>query len=177
MKTLVVYESMYGNTRRIAERIGEGIATHGEVKVVPVAEATPALVEWAEAIVAGGPTHIHGMSRQRTRAGAASSLDKPGSTLVLEPGFDGPGVREWLLSLPVGNGKPAATFDTRLKGPALFTGRASFGIAHELRRRGYELLTEPESFLVDGRNELLDGELARAWEWGVELVGGVVAVR
>jgi hypothetical protein len=167
MKTLVVYESMYGNTRKVAERIGEGLATRGEVRVLPVAQTTHELIDWADAIVVGGPTHIHGMSRPRTRVGAADGLDKPGSTLVLEPGFDGPGVREWLLSLPLGNGKAAASFDTRLKGPALFTGHASFGIAHELRRRGYELLTEPESFLVDGHNELLEGELARAWEWGM----------
>jgi hypothetical protein len=176
MKTLVVYESMYGNTRQIAERIGEGIATRSEVKVVPVAHATRELIDWADSLVVGGPTHAHGVSRPRTRAGAADGLNKPDSKLVLEPGYDGAGVREWLAALPNGHGRGGAAFDTRIKGPALFTGRASFGIAHELRRHGFELLTEPESFLVTTQTELVEGELARAWEWGVELVGGVVAV-
>jgi menaquinone-dependent protoporphyrinogen IX oxidase len=35
MRALVVYESMYGNTHRIAEAIGEGLAEVYRVDVVP----------------------------------------------------------------------------------------------------------------------------------------------
>nr|WP_144298544.1 flavodoxin domain-containing protein [Streptomyces sp. TLI_235] len=43
MQALIVYESMYGNTRRIAEAIAEGVhaaAPDSQVSCLPVAEAT-----------------------------------------------------------------------------------------------------------------------------------------
>ena len=36
MRALIVYESMYGNTHEIADKIAEGLRPHGEVHVVPV---------------------------------------------------------------------------------------------------------------------------------------------
>ena len=41
MRAFVMYESMYGNTRAIAEAIGAGISCAGEVTVIPVAAAGP----------------------------------------------------------------------------------------------------------------------------------------
>ena len=63
MHTLVVYESMFGNTHKIADGIAAGLRPTGEVRVVPVHEATDELVAWADLVVVGGPTHIHGMTR------------------------------------------------------------------------------------------------------------------
>jgi hypothetical protein len=45
------------------------------------------------------------------------------------------------------HGITAAAFDTRLTGVPAFTGRASHGIAQQLRRHDF-LLAAPESFLV-----------------------------
>ena len=42
MRALVVYESMYGNTRVVANRIADGLRATHEVTVVPVGEVTPA---------------------------------------------------------------------------------------------------------------------------------------
>jgi hypothetical protein len=176
MRTLIVYESMYGNTRHVAEAIAAGIRPLAETKVVPVGRATPEMVEWAEVMVVGGPTHAHGMSRSSTRYAADEAAAKPDSRLTLEEGFAGPGVRDWLDELPAGNGRRAAAFDTRLKGPAVFTGRAASGIARGLERHGFVLASEPESFLVTRQTVLVDGELERARAWGTQLVGGVVAV-
>jgi len=67
MEILVVYESSYGNTHLIADAIGEGVGTAHTVHVVPVAKATRELVDRADLVVVGGPTHIHGMSRAATR--------------------------------------------------------------------------------------------------------------
>lgn len=39
MKAVIVYESMYGNTRTIAYAIGEGLRPTAEVTVVSVAQA------------------------------------------------------------------------------------------------------------------------------------------
>ena len=38
MRALVVYESMYGNTREIASNIADGLRAYYEVTLVPVAE-------------------------------------------------------------------------------------------------------------------------------------------
>ena len=63
----------------------------------------------------------------------------------------------------------AAAFDTRLGGMPALTGRASRGFARLLSRAGGVVLVPPESFLVDGENQLLDGETARASAWGASI--------
>jgi hypothetical protein len=176
MRALVVYESMYGNTRAIAQAIADGLKPRAEVQLVPVGQATPQLLAWAELVVVGAPTHAHGMSSASTRRGAGDAIVKPGNTLRLEPEAEAIGVREWLAAMPRANGKSAVAFDTRIKAPSIITGRASSGIAKALQAHGFTLTAEPESFLVTTQNVLVDGELERAREWAADLVGGLVAV-
>jgi len=168
MKTVIVYESMYGNTRAIADAIGRGLGPENETLVVPVAQARPELLAGADLVVVGGPTHIHGMSRASTRKGAAQAARKPGSRLTMDPGAEGPGLRDWFAALGQ-TGTAAAAFDTRLEGLGTFTGRASKGIARLLRRHGFTMAAKPESFLVTKDNHLRTGEQDRAWKWGHEL--------
>jgi hypothetical protein len=168
MKAVVIYESMYGNTHRIANAIAAGFRRHGEAVVVPVGEADAALVESADLVVVGGPTHAHGMSRANTRKGAAADADKPDSDLVLDSYAHGLGLREWFGS--VGHAfTNAAAFDTRFDLPAAVTGRASKGIEHNLRHHGANLICEPASFFVKKGNHLEPNEEARANEWGEQL--------
>ena len=168
MRTVIVYESMYGNTRVIADAIGRGLGPENETVVVPVAQARPELLAGADLVVVGGPTHIHGMSRASTRKGAAQAARKPGSGLTMDPGAEGPGLRDWFAALGQA-GTAAAAFDTRLEGLGTFTGRASKGIARLLRRHGFTMAAQPESFLVTKDNHLRAGEQDRAWKWGHEL--------
>jgi hypothetical protein len=100
---------------------------------------------------------------------AAQSARMPGSELKMDPDADGPGLRVWLSQLS-GASVLAASFDTRLGGMPALTGRASHGIARLLAKAGCVLLVPPESFLVDGENLLVEGELTRARSWGA-LVG------
>ena len=169
MRALVVYESMYGNTHVIAGNIADGLRSTHEVTLVPVAEATRGLVTDADLVVVGGPTHMHGMSHDATRRSAAKAAAREDSGLELDPDADRPGIRDWLENVTGGHGITAAAFDTRLNGVPAFTGRASHGIARLLRRHGFRLLTAPESFLIGQRNTLLDGEAARARQWGAAL--------
>jgi hypothetical protein len=166
MRAVVVYESMYGNTRRVAEAIARGLAGRAEVAVVPVAEAGGGAVAGADLVVVGGPTHAHGMSRSTTRAAA---VDQAKGDAVVEPAADGPGLREWFDAMGRARALSAA-FDTRAGvAPALLTGRASTGIAKRLRQHGFGQLVAPESFLVDKENHLQAGEEERAEAWGVGL--------
>ena len=164
MKAVVVYESMYGNTREIASRIGEGLRrAYDEVDVVGVRDATASALSGCELLVVGGPTHVHGMTSKRTREAAREATTKS-PHLVFEPQSTTGGLREWFEGLE-GHGASAA-FDTRIDAAAALTGRASRGIARRLRRRGRELVAPPESFLVDRQNQLVVGESARAVAWG-----------
>jgi hypothetical protein len=170
MRAVVIYESMYGNTHLVAEAIGTGLAGEFDVAVVPVAEAGRAVVADADLLVVGGPTHAHGMARPSTRKAAAKAADEPDAGLRLEPDALKDGLREWLDSL--GKSKVharAAAFDTRIDGPAVFTGRASKAVGKALRHHGYDLVAEPESFLVTKQNHLLPHERERAASWGARL--------
>ena len=139
MRALVVYESMYGNTHAVAVDIAAGLGATHEVTVVPVTRASRELVAAAGLIVAGSPTHMHGMPTVASRRSAAETARKQGSGLILDPDADGPGMRAWLAGLDAEN-VLAASFDTRLSGIPALTGRASRGIARLLRGRGCRLV-------------------------------------
>jgi flavodoxin len=169
MRTLVVYESMFGNTHAIADSIADGLRPAGEVRVIPVTEAGSEHIAWAELVIAGGPTHVHGMTRDLTRDMARGMAAKADAKVTLDPAAAGSGIREWLDDLDSGRGRLAAAFDTRAQGAPFLTGRASIGISHGLRARGFKLVAEPESFLIDGEGHLVAGERDRARMWAAKL--------
>jgi hypothetical protein len=163
MRALVVFESMFGNTERIARTIGEGLAGEMEVDVVEVGTAAPVVPPDVELLVVGGPTQGFSMSRKGTRQGALKETTDP---LVSQ----GIGIREWLEGLSKGRPLAAAAFDTRFKRSRRLTGSAARGAAKRLHKLGFDLVAEPESFFVDKTTgPLLDGELDRAREWGARL--------
>ncbi|MBB1024893.1 MULTISPECIES: flavodoxin domain-containing protein [unclassified Dietzia] len=165
MRTLIVFESMYGCTHDIADAIARGVGQVGDVTTVPVSHAGDEDTSAYDLVIVGGPTHVHGMSRESTRQGAVEAADRPDSTLTVEPDAAGPGIRDWLGGLPRSEGA-AAAFDTRVDKPAILTGRASKGISKKLASLGFSLVAEPESFLVTSETELIQGEDARAEQWG-----------
>ncbi len=171
MKAVVVYESVYGNTRAIAEAIAEGL---GGAQVTPVSRAG---APEADLLVVGGPTHMHGMASIRSRTAAADAAHEDGTPVEPDAAAE-PGLRSWLRDLVAPAGARAASFDTRLDKSSWLTGVASRGIARRLRHRGYEIVGS-ESFLVqDSEGPLEEGELDRARTWGAELARslGVTAV-
>jgi hypothetical protein len=176
MHIVVIYESMFGNTRKVAEAIAGGFRPAHSVLCEPVGSADTKAVSTADLLVIGAPTHAWSLSRPSTRQNAAAQAAQPNSTIQLEPDAKGIGIREWLQkahTLP----KRAAVFDTRRNINALLSGRASRTINHLLRQSGVALVSQPESFLVDADNELLPGELERATTWARELGGRIEPVQ
>ena len=172
MRVLVVFESMYGNTRVVASNIADGLRAAHDVIMVHVAEATGELLAWADLVIVGAPTHMHRLSTASSRRMAAQGAADQASGLTLEPDAVGPGLRDWFDGIPAGH-VLAAAFDTRINARSVFTGRASRGIRKLLKQHGYHVIAAPESFLVTSRNALLSGETARARRWGAAL--GVIA--
>jgi len=175
MNALVVYESMFGNTRAIARAIGEGIAGSGsgiEAMARNVADTDPDALE-VDLLVVGGPTHMRRMTSPRTREMRARSGAKaPGSWATDKEHWESAvlvGVREWLARLPrAPEGGQAAAFDTRLAyvpvvgaGPQIVLG---------LRSRGYRVDERPRCFFVESpQGPLRPGEHERAVAWGAAL--------
>lgn len=170
MKALVIYESVSGNTRQIAEAVAEGL---GEAEVMPVQEASVPAPD-VGLIVVGGPTHMHGMSSARSRQMAVEASHEDGGEHHVEPLAAGePGLRTWIRDLPARDGTRAAAFDTRADKSAWLTGAASRGIAKRLHRCGCEIVGT-ESFVVeDNEGPLAPGELERARAWGARLAGAL----
>ena len=63
----------------------------------------------------------------------------------------------------------SALFDTRLS--SALAGGAGYGIAHTLHRHCYDLVKNPEGFILEeAHGPLHTGEIERAKEWGAQLV-------
>ena len=172
MKTVVIYESMYGNTHRVADAIAAGVmeaagTKAAEAVVVAAGGVTADVLDGADLVVVGAPTHVHSLPSATTRKGAVADAPKKG--LELEADAAGAGVRDWLSGVDAFACRRAAAFDTRVDASALLTGRASKAIASRLRAHGFTLVAEPESFLVDRSTHLVEGELERARRWGEHL--------
>ncbi len=158
---LVVYESMFGNTKTIAEAVADGLSAYAAVELVEVGAAPATLPVGVDALVVGGPTHAFGMSRASTREDAARQAQ---GTVV----SSGIGIREWLESLAPGD-VTAAAFDTRIKWPRV-PGSAAHGAERHLRHRGFRILAKAETFWVQGSpGPLYGGEADRARRWGEKL--------
>lgn len=170
MRAVVVFESIFGNTQQIAKAIAVGLRERFEVTVVEVGEA-PRDLSGIGLVVVGGPTHVWGMSRPTTRAGAREEATRKD----MRPVSAGVGIRDWLAGLPTAE-IACAAFDTALRRTGWMpVGSAAKGEAAALRRKGYRMLAEPQQFYVEGSDgPLVEGEVERATAWGRAL--GLLAV-
>lgn len=162
MTVLVVYESMFGDAREIAEAITAGVAESRQVQCLDVAEAPDEIPRDCTLLVVGSPNHAFGLPRPESRADAAKQADGP---LVSQ----GRGVREWLDVVHPAADTRAVTFDTRMNHPKMLTkmDHASRTSAKRLKKAGFGLAADSQHFTVtDVQGPLADGEVERARQWG-----------
>lgn len=165
-RAVVIYESMFGNTQKVANAIAEGLKGGIRVDVFEVGEAPDQFGEETVLLIVGGPTHAFGMSRPSTRANAAQRASGP---LV----SNARGVREWMQVVRCRRSTMVATFDTRANRPRL-PGSAGRKLTTAFRRRGLRVISKPRHFWVRSTTgPLIGGELQRAQLWGAELAGYV----
>ena len=145
MKTLVVYDSTYSNTEKIAKAIGAALT--GDVKVLRAAEANAAELNSYDLIVIGSPTY-----GGRPMPSMADFMNKISESAI--------------------NGKKVAAFDTRIPTKIVkIFGFAADRIAKNLKDKGANLVVPAEAFYVAGKEgPLKDGELERAAFWAKTLI-------
>ncbi len=171
MNALVVYESMFGNTKQVAQAIASGLANDHRVRLAEVSEAPMTVGDDIDLLIVGGPTHAFGLSRPDTRDSARRQAQ--GNELVSK----GIGLREWLQGAAIPAGVPIAAFDTKAKKPRL-PGSAARSAQRRLRKSGHPAARRATSFYVNGtRGPLVEGELERAQRWGSALAAQVPALR
>jgi flavodoxin len=160
VRALVVYESMYGNTKRIARAIGDGLATGLEVDVFEV-DSAPRSTDGYDIILVGGPTHAFTMSTRQSRADTVKKAD----SAVVSVGI---GIRDWIDSVaPHRETTQFATFDTRYDKPTWITGSAARRAASRMQQRGFHRLSPAMSFFIEhAEGPLADGQIDQAFEWG-----------
>jgi flavodoxin I len=148
VKALIVYDSWYGNTEKIAKSIGSAIT--GDVEVLRVNEVNPSNLKSINLLIVGSPT----------QGFRATKL-----------------IKTFVKSLPKGAlmGMNVAAFDTRMPASAMGAvprffmnvgGYAAPRIAGKLKKRGGNQVVPPEGFFVKGKEgPLKEGELERAASW------------
>ncbi len=155
MKALIVYDSVYGNTEKIARAIAGAITPSDGVKVLRAGEATPSELESIDLLIVGSPT---------------------------QKGRPTPAIREFLSRIPANALKNVGvtSFDTRFqakdKGVGIrilvgVLGYAAGRIADSLKDKGGHLAAPPVGFIVeDTEGPLKEGELERAAGWAKGII-------
>jgi flavodoxin len=141
MKTLVIYDSNFGNTKTIAKAITKGLGQN--TNTVSVDKYYKGLLEEVELLIIGSPINAWRPTE---------------NILKLLNSF----TEEEL------EGLKCSTFDTRVR--FFIHGDACKKIAKKLEEVGGEIISEPTYYYVNGKEgPLEDGEEDRAKEWGREL--------
>ncbi|WP_055046730.1 flavodoxin family protein [Devosia sp. A16] len=155
MNITVIYDSIYGNTARVASAIAAALEPDNSVRLMPVQQARQADLGTTNLLIVGSPTR----------------------------GFrPTPQISDLLAGLaPPSAAAEVAVFDTRLAPAAVRPGAlrwvvevggyAASRMDEILHRRGYVRRGEIAGFLVDGmKGPLKPGEVERAAEWARSLV-------
>lgn len=157
MNVLVITESYFGNTSRVAEAIATGLRSRNATVTVAAAASAPAL-DGVDLLILGSATHNMGLPSPASRRQARDKGGQAPDT----------GVAEWLEALVGDPGCRVAAFDTITGG--FFCGSAAKAIEKRLRRRSVSVI-ERKSFLVTStKGPLAEGEVDSAEQWGASLV-------
>ncbi len=141
MSSIVIYDSLFGNTEKIARVIHNGLAAYGPVRMVLAGEIALGDLDDSETLlILGSPT------QDRTLSPDMIALMENAPRAILR-------------------GRAVAVFETRHdpRGPS---GPAAQRLAGYVKPLGGRLILPPESFLLRGeRGPLGPDELRRAAEW------------
>lgn len=144
MKSLVIYDSTFGNTKIIAETISQNLGN--DSLVLSISEINEINYQDFDLIIVGSPI-----------IGWRPTIKMQEFLSKLQPN-----------SL---KGISATSFDTRVK--LFIHGDAANKIATKLTHLGASIITKPHPFYVkvkDQETHLLDGEIEKAKQWSKQII-------
>lgn len=158
MKVTVIYDSVFGNTEKVAQAIGGALEAGAEVTVQKVADVEGAFWTGLDALIVGSPT----------RAFTATPATKKLLSGIPRQGLQGVRV---------------AAFDTRVDVETVDSGFLSFMVklfgyaaeplAARMRKKGGQEALPPAGFIVEGtEGPMQEGELERAASWAGQILEG-----
>lgn len=155
MKALVVYDSFFGNTEKIAQAIAKGLESKMKVEMLRVNDVKPERLTELDLLIIGSPTRK--FSPTPAIANLLKKITKNGLKSVKAGAFD------TRISIE--------EIDSRfLNFLVKLFGYAAEPIAKKLKQKGAELVIQPEGFIVkDSEGPLKEGELERAEVWAKQI--------
>jgi len=154
MNTLVIYDSVFGNTEKVAMSIATALAA----QAIPAGQASAEHLRGLDLLVIGSPTR--GFRPTETITKLLNGLPKNHLAGVRAAAFDTRIVLETIGSKPL-----RFLVD---KG-----GYAANAIAKTLEKKGSRLVASPEGFYVTGeQGPLKAGELERSAAWASKMMAG-----
>ena len=155
MNSLVVYESFYGNTEKIARYIAQGLQDGNAVKLKKAKDLQLQDLKEVDLLVMGSATR--GFSPCPDTVAIFNKLEANALKNIKIAAFD----------TRIGLADIKSSFFRIIVRTG---GYAAPKIAKRLRQKGGKLVTEPEGFLVtEKEGPLKAGELERAFDWGKHL--------
>ncbi len=151
MKSLVIYDSQYGNTEKIARVIGEALGSG--TRVVRAAEAPVAELQKYGLLVVGSPTH--GGRPSQPMQQFLNQIPSGTLTNVRTATFD--------TGIPTESQKRFIRFIIK------FFGYAAKRIAATLRAKGATIVAAETFFVLGKEGPLKEGEADRAASWARNL--------
>ena len=157
MKALVIYDSVFGNTEKVAQAMGAALEARAEVSVLKVGDVTGEFWTGLDALIVGSPTR---------------AFSPTPATKQLLAGIPRQGLQ----------GVKVAAFDTRVdvdQAPGILRvmvklfGYAAEPLAAKLRKKGGQQALPPAGFFVEGtEGPLSERELERAASWAGQILEG-----
>jgi flavodoxin len=155
MERLVVYDSVFGNTEKVALAIAGALGPKDGVAALKVGDVKPQHLEGVKLLVVGSPTRAFRPTPATTKLVGSFAPQ----------GLQGVGVAAFDTRIST-----ADTSSRFLSFMVKLFGYAAEPIAGKLQKKGGKLVAPPEGFLVAGtEGPLKDGELERAAQWAAEL--------
>ena len=156
MKTLIVYDSAYGNTEQIARAIGNALGSAPDIVTLHVSEVAPNQLAGIDRLIVGSPTQR--FSPTPAISDFLKGIPKNGLKNIEVAAFDTRYTQEEIDSV-----SSLLSFSVKVAGKSAYAAKK---IADGLKKKGGDLLAPPEGFFVKATDgPLLEGELERAAQW------------
>jgi len=153
-KALIIYDSLFGNTKKIAEAINDGLSNYYNSNLISVKDIKPGDIESIQLLVIGSPTH----------GGNYSESVKAFFDTITDTSLKGVKTLAFDTSIPIEGQKRFMRMLIKM------LGYAAPRILKRLAKKGASTMGSESFWVLDREGPLKEGETERARKWVADLV-------